>query len=237
MKVKSSILKIFFSIMVLTGVWGTYSNFSAHAQTTIQQNNRAIVLEWSQKHNVSDEFAVQNSLSLISPNYIPGSRQAYYPRTNIPCKPGDILITNQTSSSGLTGHSAIVLDIQGDVAEIKGLGYHPQFTSQSDFWSTNKYKVMVKRYPNATDRQNAANWATNWVNNHPSEKYKIYSIWITNPSYGTYCSKIVWDAFYFGNNHKVILNYSMGSSYYYDICAPYDLSGDSSMTTMVNFMK
>lgn len=51
--------------------------------------------------------------------------EATYPNSRVEIKPGDILITNNTSSKGLTGHAAIVIDTE-NVVEILGPGFHPQ---------------------------------------------------------------------------------------------------------------
>ncbi|OME98402.1 hypothetical protein BK124_14385 [Paenibacillus amylolyticus] len=39
----------------------------------------------------------------------------YYPGTSTPIRVGDVLVTNNTSSKGLTGHAGIVTDAGGSV--------------------------------------------------------------------------------------------------------------------------
>lgn len=43
-----------------------------------------------------------------------------YPGTTVTIMKGDILVTNNTISSGLTGHAGIVINDSGDVASIAG---------------------------------------------------------------------------------------------------------------------
>lgn len=208
----------------------------AHADTTAQ-NNRAVVLQWASAHHDLNEFTNSPTMPKqgVSPLGVIGPGHDDYPGTSIPCEPGDVLISSDTQyDTGITGHAAIVIDTEGDVAQIRGLGYHPEFTSISSFWSGNNGQIMVKRYPNSTDRNDAANWATSLVDNQSSMQYKFSPIWITTTAAGTYCSKLVWDSFYFGAG--VMLNFELGPIRNQDVCLPYDLSSDSSMSTLYNHM-
>lgn len=112
---------------------------------------------------------------------------------------GDLVVTNGTSSKGLTGHAGIFL-ANGTILSIEGPGKTPQALSIMD-WNK-RYTgrpgdgkwTKIYRVPNsAPDR--AANWAS-------------YSYSGKNISYGistdyssknpTYCSKIGWQGYYYG---------------------------------------
>ncbi|XOS94188.1 hypothetical protein ACLMAB_13155 [Brevibacillus laterosporus] len=58
--------------------------------------------------------------------------EATYPNSRVEIKPGDILITNNTISKGLTGHAAIVVDTK-NVVEILGIGHNPEKIQSRDF--------------------------------------------------------------------------------------------------------
>lgn len=48
---------------------------------------------------------------------------AVYPHSNITIKTGDVLVTNNTSSNGFTGHAGIVVNNAGYVATIRGYNF------------------------------------------------------------------------------------------------------------------
>ncbi|NEU26501.1 hypothetical protein G3M74_10295 [Paenibacillus polymyxa] len=155
---------------------------------------------------------------------------ASYPNSSTAVKAGDILVTSDTSSNGLTGHAGIVVN-STYLVEIKGAGYHPQKTAISSFFNSHRNKVRVVRYNNATAAQKAANWANKYQANYSNVSYDFDDLYQYNKS--TYCSKIVWDAYHFGAN----VNFStarlnLGNvtvPYWIQVATPYGLLNEGSL--------
>lgn len=114
-------------------------------------------------------------------------------------KPGDVLVSNRTTSKGLTGHAGIVLN-DGKVLHISGIGSKPSVITEVS-WKR-KYgrlisdpSVSTKVFRvNSSSGQAAA--AAAWAKETYQGKDHSYgtgdTITSTNP---TYCSKIVWQAY------------------------------------------
>ncbi|WP_242586693.1 CHAP domain-containing protein [Candidatus Enterococcus ikei] len=122
---------------------------------------------------------------------------------------GDILVTNATSSNGLTGHAGIFL-ADGNILSIEGYGQKP--TVRGIFsWMQNTKKLAPNSWtkvyrPNSTFYRNLA--AGKWGNDNIRDKNYSYGFsgnrFDLNP---TYCSKIVMQCYYFANKkgeHMVI---------------------------------
>lgn len=112
---------------------------------------------------------------------------------------GDIFVTNGTSSAGILGHAGIALD-EWTILHIAGPGYHPT-TISVDAWNSlysmkNKSSwTKVYRHSSQTVAYQAATWASTTYKNSGAT-YKITAdLTSTNE---TYCSKIVWQAYYYG---------------------------------------
>ncbi|KPC98935.1 hypothetical protein LR69_02907 [Geobacillus sp. BCO2] len=149
----------------------------------------------------------------ITPQAIPPE---YYPGSLVVIKPGDVLITNNTSSYGVTGHAGIVIDAYGTVVSIRGSGYHPR-TWGIDEWFAEYPNEKVVRYRGANATA-AANWAANYVKNYRNAYYDISPLYYMD---STYCSKIVWQAYYYGANYELPTVYN--PLFLTSICKPYDL--------------
>ena len=109
-------------------------------------------------------------------------------------KYGDIYITNATSSAGLTGHAGIAMnDIS--IIHIRGYGHTLSTISHAswlELYSGGWTKVY--RHTNSDVAWDAATWArTNYYNSN-AEYALTVDFTVTNP---TYCSKIVWQSYYF----------------------------------------
>jgi uncharacterized protein YycO len=118
-------------------------------------------------------------------------------------KPGDILITNDSVGSGAVGHAGIIMS-NGNVLHFAGkkLGILNESVSK---WKGRYKKTNVYRIPNASLASSAATWAYNnyWVKNR-SASYKIDTqLYAKDPSY---CSKIVWQAYYYGTGSTKVVN-------------------------------
>ncbi|OKP99644.1 hypothetical protein [Paenibacillus sp. P46E] len=127
---------------------------------------------------------------------------------------GDVLITNNTSSAGLTGHAGIVTDATGNIASIAGYGYHPAMQSLAT-WFGNNPNTIVIRNSNTSLAHSAGSWAASYVSLHSSASYGLVNNLLNLNE--VYCSKIPWLAYYsFGLN--VGGKYTVG----YDITLPYE---------------
>lgn len=142
---------------------------------------------------------------------------------------GDILVTKSTSSSGLVGHSAIILRDGKSVLHIQAPGYTPTVIPIATWFS--KYpSTKVVRCNNTTTRVNASLWAESYYANGAG-KTTEYSI-TPNPRdlTKTYCSEIVWQSFYYGANFSFkTFQMGYGGNYSYNepvVIEPYNFLGD-----------
>ncbi|MED3201269.1 hypothetical protein [Bacillus toyonensis] len=144
-------------------------------------------------------------------------------------KAGDILITNGTSSAGIVGHAAIA---NGDnhILDIPGPGQTTRQLSTANWINEYKKKGWVKVYRlsnNSLARQ-AASWADrNYFSTSGSAtqnifpKYGIdYHLYSKNP---TYCSKIVYQAYYYGTGSASVMIPSSGFVAPYGLIAKFDM--------------
>ncbi|QQE81619.1 hypothetical protein [Alicyclobacillus sp. SO9] len=217
----ASITGLFILPILATTAFASTSQSSTSAKLRAESNvNRQMVLKWAAKNGVLNEFKSSHSVKVNSKN----STLAILPNTavagpggGVTPVAGDILVTNDTSSAGLTGHAGIVVDSQGDVETINGPLDSPIIQSWSSFWSNNNYQVDVVQPNNASEGQNAANWAITWIYENGSSTYYNLTpnLYTTAAGDATYCSKIVFDAYYYGAG----ITLSHTGSY----CLPYDL--------------
>ena len=115
-------------------------------------------------------------------------------------KSGDVLITNGTSSAGFLGHAGIATS-DTTVLHISGAKNEPPKTiTFSDWHSTYSYKnekswTEVYRRKDRKIAYDAATWAVSTYA-YSNAKYEITPDLKSTDV--TYCSKIVWQAYYFG---------------------------------------
>lgn len=113
---------------------------------------------------------------------------------------GDVFITNGTSSFGITGHAAIAItldDSSKTILHISGPGANPSTISLSSWNSTFSSKGWTKiyRHNNSNISSAAATWAKNTYYNS-NATYEINMDLASTDK--TYCSKLVWQAYYYG---------------------------------------
>ncbi len=124
-------------------------------------------------------------------------------------KAGDILVTKSTDSSGLLGHTGIVLTNPKNVLHIRGPGAKPAVISINQ-WLSDYPATKVVRFNSSSRAYDAAKWASsNYVKSNGG-RYSNLDYGFTGSIKGfksTYCSKIVWQAYYYGaqKGYKVIL--------------------------------
>lgn len=111
---------------------------------------------------------------------------------------GDVIITNATSSAGLTGHAGIAVS-KAEILHIEGPGKKPSIINTTE-WKK-KYPsgiinwTKVYRSVSPINGSRAAQWARNTYRSS-NATYKITMDLAS--THETYCSKIVWQAYYYG---------------------------------------
>ena len=135
----------------------------------------------------------------------------------LPAK-GDVVITNGTSSAGILGHAGIAISPYS-ILHIEGPNYHPT-TITFGSWN-NRYSYIngsswtkVYRHINSSTASDAADWAWNTYGNSDAI-YQITSD-LTSTS-ETYCSKIVWQAYYYGPSSPQAFGLTWGYRLPYDL--------------------
>lgn len=116
--------------------------------------------------------------------------------------PGDILVTTDTQkNTGLTGHAGIVIST-GKILQIAGPGKKIKVMTVAQ-WRSNYDKTNVYRVQTQSVAIEAARWAKNNYKDGSNPGYKVNtSLYSKSP---TYCSKIVWQAYYYGSGSKKVM--------------------------------
>ncbi|KIN30881.1 hypothetical protein [Bacillus subtilis] len=142
-------------------------------------------------------------------------------------KPGDILITNSTSSNGIVGHSAIA-NGANHILDMPGYGNksdnNRQLTVSQWLSKYNHGWIKVYRLKDSSMAAKVARYADRnfYSSNGSSTKnihiaYKIdRHLYQKSPSY---CSKLVYDAYYYGSGSASVVRAQHG------YVMPYDLPG------------
>lgn len=139
-------------------------------------------------------------------------------RASFTPKKGDVIITNGTSSAGILGHAGIATS-SNQILHIAGKGYHPVYISFSSWHRkyTNKDSnswTKVYRHNSSTVANAATNWAVNTYAGSNAE-YKITSNLASTDV--TYCSKLVWQAYYYGPSSHEANGPTVGYRLPYDL--------------------
>lgn len=126
---------------------------------------------------------------------------------------GDVFITNGTSSYGLTGQAGIAIS-SSKILNIAGKKYSPAKIDKNS-WDRNYTKkgwTKVYRHKNNKIANKASDWANDTYTDSKA-KYKITRDLSTTEE--TYCSKIVFQAYYYAKNdelpsvRKIVLPYKL----------------------------
>lgn len=133
-------------------------------------------------------------------------------------KRGDVVITNGTSSAGIAGHSGIATS-SNYILHIAGKGSHPVKISLSNWHKkytnkTNSSWTKVYRHKSSTKASAAAKWTENTYLNSKAE-YKITANLASTSV--TYCSKLVWQGYYYGPSTKEANGPTVGYRLPYDL--------------------
>lgn len=113
---------------------------------------------------------------------------------------GDVFVTNATISSAILGHAAIAIS-STDILHIAGPGQTPSTISLSS-WHNNYTNengadswTKIYRHSNETIASQAAEWADETYKDSGAGYYINQDVQDTTL---TYCSKIVWQAYFYG---------------------------------------
>lgn len=139
---------------------------------------------------------------------------------------GDVFITNGTSSYGLTGHSGIAIS-STRILHISGPGEHPSKISLATWNSNYTSKGWTKVYRHSSST--VASQAATWANTTYSGSNADYSITMNLASTDvTYCSKLVWQAYYYGPSTHCANGPTVG------VRLPYDLPTTIHNISLIN---
>lgn len=135
-------------------------------------------------------------------------------RSGFELERGDVLITNGTFAKGFTGHAGIALD-ENTIFHIAGPGKNPDDIKVEEwieaFHKDDKKWTKVYRHSDSDIASSAADWAENTYRDS-NAKYFISSN--TKSTKSTYCSKLVWQAYFFGTGDAVDLRGSIIYPYF-----------------------
>lgn len=127
----------------------------------------------------------------------------------------DVFITNGTSSKGLYGHAGIVIS-SSEILHIAGPNKTPKTVTLCDW--TGRYNAdgwtKVYRHSSSSTAVAAAKWAERTYKGSSAEYEITLNLASTDV---TYCSKIVWQAYYYGPASHCANGSTTG------VCLPYDL--------------
>lgn len=128
---------------------------------------------------------------------------------------GDVFVTNATSSKGLTGHAGIAIS-STRILHIAGPDHNPVTVTLTKWHQdyTDHGWTKVYRHEDKAVASDAAKWAKDTYEGS-SAKYKIDMRLDTTDE--TYCSKIVWQAYYYGPDKRNANGPTIG------VRMPYDL--------------
>jgi len=109
---------------------------------------------------------------------------------------GDVFITSGTSSAGILGHAGIAIS-SDYILHIAGPGYHPTTISLSRWNSNYTTEGWTKVYRHSDDdvADQAGQWASDTYEGTDAEYLISMNLASTDE---TYCSKLVWQAYYYG---------------------------------------
>lgn len=163
---------------------------------------------------------------------------ATYPGTNITVKPGDIIHSPKNKSTYFAGHTAIVGSdnyIYHAIPNTNGKAkdtityYFDERFSKGD-------KFTILRPKNSSHAEPAAEMAPTIYSNITTYAYNSDAIKLDNFSHN-YCSKFVWQAYYYGNSFNVDI---LGKGYKYYTQAyilPSEILSASGLSSAGSFTK
>ncbi|MFF3925160.1 hypothetical protein [Paenibacillus lactis] len=182
-------------LLLLAAFFPTGGSVVSAESLTSEESINLYNIEVNDNTDSSEDISIQNDSELIEPFAEIGPT---YPGTNVPMRIGDVLYSTKTlgSSSQIVGHTGIVnsnykvvhvtLPVNGGTVD-----------NMSGYMSRHGKGETIKVYrPINGMGVEAAKWATynyKYVTKYEIEPYAKKSTLSPN-----YCSKFVWQAFYYG---------------------------------------
>lgn len=169
------------------------------------------------------------SLSILFTNQKASAAPVKYPNSSVKVYNGDILISKKSASgvTSMAGHAAMVTyyNNKAYVIHMPGIGKTIVKTTLSK-WSKSYKEVKIVHHKNSKTRNAAASWMKKRYDNKKTRKtpYKLTSNNLgLSPSY---CSKLVWQAYYYGADKDITQHFSQSMGYWIatsGYVTPYDL--------------
>lgn len=221
--------KLLLMLLPVLGLFLLFGNLNVHAEESA--NLEKELNELIEKGYISEEVTLQDyeiakeeeaeGISWIeqeSLRFEAEQRNSFSTMSTSKMQAGDIIITNGTSFSGLTGHAGIAIS-HTQILSIAGPGSKPSVHTISD-WKSRYQKTgsgnwsRVYRVSNPIDATTAYPWAKKTYQNSNAGYNITPNYWGTKD---TYCSKIVWQAYRYGAgihtvtvpNGLIVLPYSL----------------------------
>lgn len=165
-----------------------------------------------------------------------------YPGSSTKVYNGDMLITKKNASgvTSMAGHAGMVVyrNNKAYVIHMPGLGRKIEQMTLSN-WSKTYKSIKIVRSNSDKNRNDAATWMKKKYDNKKIRNGTTYKITSNNlGSSPSYCSKLVWQAYYYGAKKDLTAHYSHSLGYYVPtsgIVTPYSLL--ESLNTKVVYKK
>jgi len=199
----------FTTFLIVLLIFSNVENVSA-AESITKVNNAEITDEEFQEFKSKGYYGEDVTLEMLNQPYERKSLLLLEEKSqeitinsldNYTPKAGDILITNDTSYGGITGHTGIVTS-SGKILHYPNpnVGIKHETLAQ---WNARYDKTNVWRVSSSIIANKAASWAyLNYYATNSDAEYQINTdLYSKDP---TYCSKLVWQAYYYGAGSSVI---------------------------------
>lgn len=158
---------------------------------------------WANTLNNSPKFTDLNTKAANSDDLIqPFSMTGGSGGGGYSLKKGDILISNRTSSSGLTGHAGIAIGTV-HILSIPGYNSRTQLYTLSQWAKSYGNTTKVYREADSSVAADAAHWAYQHLYVDKRPYYNLSPSWTSTAT--EYCSKIVYQGYYYGTGDKNVV--------------------------------
>ncbi len=222
----------YYEELVEKGVLGEDITFEMWQELVTESKLIEKAFEDSENFTLVRKFTNDNSDTLMGLPTDPNVPVIHDGGSGSDFRAGDIFITNATFGQ-LTGHSGIMMT-NGNILHIAGIGETPDPISVSN-WHRNYTNAKsnswtkVYRCVNGTAGIKAANWAYNTYYNSGAKYTITNNLASTNE---TYCSKLVWQAYYYGAGKSYVTD-----TIIYRVVFPYSLPNEISVYHKYTFAR
>lgn len=209
-------LKVLIGLMVFIVFFSSFvtSSFASESQVGNHKFTEAEYDMLSQNYSPEEILEKEQALDSVmkdienrgavvtADEYINGGRAGSY--NGITARSGDILVARKNGGKkpvNWIGHAGIVTNGGSSITHFPGLGQSVEVIDLKKFFTDNS-EVFVLRHNDYNASIDAAQWANSYYAKYKGvATYNIVSGRDTlDPNY---CSKFVWQAYYFGSNNKI----------------------------------